>query len=149
MGIETVIAPGDRAGVLGEVLAGGAVGTRVPAGPDAPGPSSRRKLWIAHSIRPRGAVVVDDGARQALVEGGASLLPKGVVGVEAGGPGGFGIGAAVEVRTPGGAPFARGLVSYRSDEIERIKGRRSDEIEGLLGYAYCDEVIHRDDLIVL
>ncbi|USN99578.1 MAG: glutamate 5-kinase [Phycisphaeraceae bacterium] len=148
MGADAVIARGEQPGVLGRVLRGEAVGTRFPAPAGDLPASTRRKQWIAHSIRPRGVLVVDDGAARALCEKGASLLPKGVVAVEPNEAGGFGIGAAVEVRRRSGETIAKGLVAYRSDEIERIMGRRSDEIERVLGYTYCDDVIHRDDLIV-
>lgn len=148
MGVTAVIARGDEPGVLARVLAGKPVGTRFPAPAGSLAASSRRKQWIAHSIRTRGVLTVDDGAARALRDRGASLLPKGVTAVESTEPGGFGIGAAVEVRTADGATIARGLVGYRADEIERIIGKRSDEIESVLGYTYCDEVIHRDDLII-
>ena len=148
MGIPAVIASGGVAGVLGEILAGGAVGTRFGVSGAGGGGGTRRKRWIAHSVRPRGVLTVDDGAARALRERGASLLPGGIVSVESDEPGGFGIGSAVDVRTAAGDTIARGLVSYRADEIVRIMGKRSDEIAGVLGYTYCDEVIHRDDLIL-
>lgn len=150
MGVETVIAPGDEPSALVRILRGESIGTRFPAADEglAVGALSGRKRWLAHAIRPRGAVVVDDGARRAVVERGASLLPGGVLLVEAFDPTGFGIGSAVEVRDGNGRVFARGLVSYRSDEIARIAGKRSAEIAAVLGYTLCDEVIHRDNLIV-
>ncbi len=148
MGAAAVIAPGSRPGVLALAVAGEPVGTRFPPPDSGPTASTRRKRWIAHSLRARGTIVVDEGARRALRDRGASLLPKGVLSVHASEPGGFGIGAAVEIRGLEGPAFARGLVSYRFDEIDRIRGRRSDEIGAILGYTYCDEIIHRDDLIV-
>jgi glutamate 5-kinase len=147
MGADVVIAGGADAGAIARAFAGDAVGTRLRARDSGEGRVSRRKRWIAHSIRSRGSVTVDEGARRALVERGASLLPTGIVAVDSDDPAGFGIGAAVDVRTDSGV-FARGLVAYRSDEIARIAGRPSDAIEGALGYTYCDEVIHRDDLIL-
>ncbi len=146
MGVPSVIAPGCAEGVLRAVFSGAPVGTRfaVSGGRGA----TRRKRWIAHSIRTRGVLTVDGGAARALRERGASLLPGGIVGVDSAEPGGFGIGSAVDVRTRAGETIARGLVSYRADEIVRIMGKRSEEIEGILGYTYCDEVIHRDDLIL-
>jgi glutamate 5-kinase len=86
--------------------------------------------------------VVDDGAARALIERGASLLPGGIVRVD----GRFEAGAAVDISNRDGRRIARGLVSYGSGEIERIKGARSDAIAGILGYSYADEVVHRDDL---
>ena len=149
MGTPVVIASGAEPGVLGRILNGEPVGTRFPAPAEGSLDTSGRKRWIAHSIRTRGTVTVDDGAARAIAQRGASLLPKGITAVEASDPGGFPIGAAVEVRTGAGERLARGLVSYGSGEIARIMGRRSDEIGSVLGYTYCDEVIHRDDLIVV
>lgn len=120
------------------VLSG--IGEHTRFEPDSP--LSARKGWIAHASRPRGVLVIDDGAAQAITRQGASLLPKGIVSVE----GRFHAGDAVDVRTQHGEPVARGLAAYASDEIDRIKGRRSDAIAGVLGYAYAEEVIHRDDL---
>jgi len=145
MGIDVVIASGAEPGTLERVLHGESVGTLIPAA--APARAGARKHWIGRAVRVRGAIDVDEGARTALVERGASLLPKGVRGVEPLSRDGFGIGAAVELRC-GGEAFARGLTSYRSDEIARIAGRRSEEIAVILGYSYCDEVIHRDNLIL-
>lgn len=146
MGIDTIIAPGQTPMVLSAAAAGLPVGTLV-RGARGSG-AAARKHWIGHATRVRGTLAIDEGARRAVTERGASLLPKGVLGVTAAEPIGFGIGSAVEM-TCDGVPVARGLVSYRSDEIARIIGRRSDEISSVLGYAYCDEVVHRDNLIVL
>jgi glutamate 5-kinase len=106
-------------------------------------PRSARKHWIAGSLRPAGALIVDDGAREALGRG-KSLLPAGVVVVE----GEFQKGEAVIVKSAGGAEIARGLVAYPADEARRILGHKSDEIEGILGYRGRRELIHRDDLVV-
>jgi glutamate 5-kinase len=90
-------------------------------------------------------VKVDKGARAALEERGKSLLPSGIVGLE----GEFRRGDVVRIKGPGGEEFARGLSNYAADEIERIKGRQTAEIEGILGYKYYDEVIHRDNMALL
>lgn len=146
MGVAVVIASGTEPEAIGRALRGEPTGTRIAPAPA--GTLPRRKQWIAHSIRTKGRITVDEGARRALVEGGASLLPKGIVAVESDDGGGFASGSGVEVASLEGGVFARGLVAYRADEIERIMGLASDGIEGALGYTYCDEVIHRDDLIV-
>jgi glutamate 5-kinase len=104
-------------------------------------PASARKRWIAGTVEPAGAVVVDDGARRALGQG-KSLLPAGIVAVE----GGFERGDAIRVRDRDGHEIARGLSAYGSADIARIMGRRSSEIEDILGYRGRDEIIHRDDL---
>lgn len=146
MGVAVVIASGTEPGAIGRALRGDAIGTRIAA--QLSGAVPRRKQWIAHSIRTKGRISVDEGAHRALVEGGASLLPKGIVAVESDDPGGFAAGSGVEIASAGAGVFARGLVSYRSDEIERIMGLASDAIGGAIGYTCCDEVVHRDDLIV-
>src|SRR4030066_1109172 len=104
-----------------------------------------RKHWIATVLKPKGAIIGDDGARDALISKGKSLLPTGIVGVE----GDFGIGDAVLLEDKGGKKFAQGLTGYTHVEIILIMGHRSSRIEEILGYKYCDEVIHRDDLVVI
>lgn len=141
-GIPTIVASGRRAGVLAAALGGEDVGTLfLPS--DAR--LASRKHWIAFAPRPSGAVIVDEGARAAVVEKRKSLLPSGIREVR----GRFAIGDAISVLDPAGVEFARGLAIYAADEVERIRGRRSADIEAILGYKYLDEVIHRDDLVVL
>ena len=89
--------------------------------------------------------VVDAGARKALVESGRSLLPSGVRSVH----GQFRMGDPVDIAVDPGRPFARGLAGYGADEVRRIAGLKTSEIERALGYKYLDEVVHRDDLVVL
>jgi glutamate 5-kinase len=107
-------------------------------------PVTVRKQWIAGMLQPAGEFAVDDGAARAL-RAGRSLLPAGVVEVK----GRFDRGDAVVVRDPQGAEIARGLSAYSSTEAERIRGRRSSELEALLGYRGRDELIHRDDLVLV
>ncbi|HEY2429849.1 MAG TPA: PUA domain-containing protein, partial [Acidimicrobiales bacterium] len=138
-GVRVVIAAAGRGGVLADAVADVAgVGTvvrphdrRLPA----------RKLWIAFAVAPSGTVIVDDGARAALVQGGRSLLPAGVVAVK----GGFDAGAAVEVATPDGKVFAKGLVRHPASLVGRWAGCRTSELPADVEH----EVIHRDDLVVL
>jgi glutamate 5-kinase len=105
---------------------------------------SARKRWIAGALAPLGTIVVDNGAARALA-GGRSLLPAGVRAVE----GTFQRGDPVVVRALDGKAVARGLSAYASTDAERIAGHRSDEIEAILGWRGRDEVIHRDDLVLL
>jgi glutamate 5-kinase len=105
---------------------------------------SARKRWIAGSLAPLGVLVVDAGAARALRRG-SSLLPAGVRRVE----GAFGRGDPVSVRDEAGAELARGLAAYDSADAARIAGHRSEELEALLGWRGRDEIIHRDDLVVL
>jgi glutamate 5-kinase len=106
-------------------------------------PRAARKRWIGGSIQPAGVLVVDDGAVAAL-NNGKSLLPAGVIDVT----GAFERGDAVEVRTADGRIIGRGLSAYTADDVRRIKGRQSDEIENILGYRGRSEIIHRDDLAI-
>lgn len=107
-------------------------------------PATVRKQWIAGALKPAGEVVVDRGAASAL-RAGKSLLPAGVKAVE----GHFQRGDALIVRDLEGREIARGLSTYSSTDAERLKGRQSREIEALLGYRGRDELIHRDDLVVI
>jgi glutamate 5-kinase len=105
---------------------------------------SARKRWIAGSLSPLGSVTVDAGAARAL-GAGRSLLPAGVRAVA----GDFARGDAVRVMGPDGAEVARGLSAYTSEDARRIIGHRSEEIEAILGWRGRDELIHRDDLVLL
>jgi glutamate 5-kinase len=136
-GCRMAIASGKPERPLGTIEAGGRCTWFVPQG----SPASARKRWIAGTVEPAGAVVIDDGARKALGQG-KSLLPAGVVAVE----GSFERGDAIRVRDKAGQEIARGLSAYGAADIQRIMGRRSSEIEELLGYRGRDEIIHRDDL---
>jgi len=141
-GIPTVVARGTKEGVLHQILKGKEIGTLILPKGEA---LSSRKHWIAFNPKPKGEVMVDDGAKKAIVQKGKSLLPSGVVKIR----GSFDRGDLVTCQGPRGKEFARGLVNYSATELEKIKGLRSDQIESTLGYKYSDEVIHRDDLVVL
>ncbi len=107
-------------------------------------PVTARKQWIAGMLKPTGELSVDDGAVRAL-RAGKSLLPAGVVQVS----GRFDRGDAVVVKDPAGREVARGLAAYSSADAERMCGRKSGELEALLGYRGRDEMIHRDDLVIV
>lgn len=107
-------------------------------------PRASRKQWIAGTLKPRGTLTVDDGARRAL-RSGRSLLPAGVTGLD----GNFERGDAVRVVDGSGSELGRGLVAYPADEARAIAGQRSGAIEDILGYRGRDELIHRDDLALL
>jgi glutamate 5-kinase len=106
-------------------------------------PRTARKRWIASAILSGGAVTVDEGAVKAL-RGGRSLLPAGIVAIE----GRFRRGDAIMVRDQSGREIARGLCAYSAEDTALIKGRRSADIEAILGYRGRDELIHRDDLVL-
>ena len=102
-----------------------------------------RRHWIAMTAKVRGSIHVDEGAVRAIGEKNASLLPKGITGVE----GNFEIGDVVAVITPDGEEIARGVALYNLLEIQKIMGRHSNEIDNILGYTNGTNIIHRNDLI--
>jgi glutamate 5-kinase len=106
-------------------------------------PVTARKKWIAGSLEPRGAIVIDAGAVRAL-KSGRSLLPAGVIKIE----GNFDRGDAVIVRGPDGDEVGRGLIAYDFNDAEQIKGQSSAEIMTILGFTGRTEMIHRDDLVL-
>ena len=140
-GIPTIIANGLRPGVLMDIFDGIEVGTLfIP-------PNSglcKRKHWIAFTKAPRGELVVDRGAEEAIVFNGKSLLPSGIKEVH----GRFGVGDSVVITNEHGKNIAIGLVNYESSEVDRIKGLRSNQIATMLGFKHDDEVIHRDNLVL-
>ncbi len=107
-------------------------------------PLAARKQWIAGTLRPAGAIHIDAGALRAL-HSGKSLLPAGVTGTV----GRFDSGDTVSVLAPGGAEIARGIAAYSDIDAARIMGRQSSEIATLLGFRGRDELIHRDDMVIL
>jgi glutamate 5-kinase len=107
-------------------------------------PIAARKHWIAFTKKPRGKLLLDEGARAAIIDGGKSLLPSGVRQIE----GEFDRGDAVRLCTLDGREFAKGVTNYSSLELLRIMGRNTREIETILGYKYGDEIVHRDNLVI-
>jgi glutamate 5-kinase len=141
-GIPTIIARGTKRGILHQILSGKEIGTLILPKKET---LSSRKGWIAFHLKPQGEVVVDEGAKIAICQKGKSLLPSGVMKVN--GP--FDRGDAVSCVGPKGKEFARGLVNYNAYELEKIKGLQSHQIEQILGFKYSDEVVHRNNLVVL
>ena len=141
-GIPTIIVNGLTRRIISRVFAGEDVGTRFLPRKTV---LSSRKYWIAFNLKPKGILVVDDGAKRAIVEKGKSLLSSGLISVS----GSFNFGDAVSCRDRSGIEFARGLVKYRSEEVSKLKGLHTRDIEKALGYKDYDEIIHRDDLVVL
>jgi len=142
VGVPCVIADGRDEDPLGRIFDGEEIGT-VFAGPA--GPMSARRRWIAFTHGPSGDVIVDEGARAALVEHQKSLLPSGVVDAS----GDFHAGDTVRIVVEGQGEFARGIVNFSTDEVLRLAGAGTDEIEARLGARTFDEVVHRDNLVVL
>jgi len=142
-GIPTIITSGLQQGALGKVFAEKeTVGTLILAEANR---LTSRKHWIAYNLKPTGEIIVDQGAHDAVVQKGKSLLPSGLKEIR----GAFGVGECVRCLDGQGQEFARGLVNYSAQELNRIKGLHTSRIEKVLGYKGFDEIIHRDDLVVL
>ncbi len=138
-GVRAVIGAAHRDDVLADAVAGvPGVGTVVRPRHDR---LPARKLWIAFAVGSSGTVIVDEGAKRALIDRGVSLLPPGVTDVK----GGFDIDAAVEIAGPDGTVFAKGLCRFDAAGLRAIAGRRTDELPD----GSPHEVVHRDDLVVL
>ncbi len=141
-GAATLIVNGTIPDILTAAVHGEQVGTFfLPASASL----SSRKHWLAFTLRPQGRIMVDAGASRVLRQDGRSLLPSGIVRIE----GDFERGACVRLCDQEGTEFARGIADYASSELRKILGHRSADIEDILGYRYGDEVIHRDNLVVL
>ena len=142
-GIPTIIANGRERGVLSGLFDG----TRESGTLVLPEENrlTSRKHWILYNLTPAGEVIVDNGACAAVTVKGKSLLPSGVREIR----GSFGAGDCVRCVDDTGREFARGLVNYSAQELRKIKGSHSGKIEAILGYKAYDEIIHRDDLVVL
>ncbi|MBW2603116.1 MAG: glutamate 5-kinase [Deltaproteobacteria bacterium] len=140
-GIPMVIANGGRPDVLKKLFAGKDIGTFFT-------PKKKklksRKCWIAFTLKPKGVVKIDDGAAEAILRRGKSLLPSGIVSVE----GEFSVGAPVEFRKTDDETLGTGLVNYSSTDIRKIMGLKSSQIKNRLGHKPYDDVIHRDNLAV-
>jgi glutamate 5-kinase len=142
-GIPVVIASGlSRRSIL-DILGGRDTGTLIL--PRRTGKLRSRKMWIAYAMNAHGTILVDDGARKVLMEGGKSLLPAGVTGAR----GRFRPGDAVSIADRRGRVFARGIARWGSEQVDRGKGKRSAEVRTLLGPETPAEVVHRDDLTIL
>ncbi len=141
-GASTVIASGDLENVIIRVIAGEEVGTYLSANIE---PIVARKQWLAGQLQARGRLVLDAGAVSVLRKSGKSLLAVGVKAVE----GHFGRGELVLCLDSEGVEVARGLVNYKSEEIDLIKGQASSQFENILGYSDDEEVIHRDNLVLI
>ena len=141
-GVATVVASGFTPGIIKKILAGDDAGTLFLPREDR---LTSKKHWIAFSTRPTGRVFLDEGALRALVENGKSLLPSGITKVD----GTFESGEVIHCMDSSGMELARGISNYSSREIESIRGRKTGEIEEILGYRVYDEVIHRDNLVIL
>ena len=141
-GIPMVIASSDEPDAIRRIVSGEALGTRFVPSREV-GYKSRRQ-WLAVGSAPKGTLTVDEGAERALRHQGRSLLPSGVVHIE----GDFAVGDAVSIRGPSGE-LARGISSYSSEDARKIMGRRSEEIEGILGACDFEELVHRNNMALV
>jgi len=141
-GIAVNIISGKKPELISLLLEGKEAGTYFK--PDR-GRISQRKSWIAYSSRSKGAVVLDDGAVKAITQMGKSLLPTGIISIE----GKFDVGDSVYCLNSFGQRVAKGLINYSSSDIKKIMRKKTSEIEGILGYKYSDEAIHRDNMVIL
>jgi len=141
-GIPYVIAPGRERGILRELFDGKERGTLFL--PKATSLSSR-KYWIAYTLRSRGKITLDEGAKHALIDEGRSLLPSGIMKVD----GEFCVGDPVSCIDEQGNVVAKGITNYSAEEIRKIMGQKSTKIEQILGYKDYDEVIHRDNMAIV
>lgn len=141
-GGSSCICHGRTPGTLRRLFAGEPVGTFfLPQSEKMPS----RKHWIAYTLRPKGFLVLDDGAAQAVIGGGKSLLPSGILETR----GNFRIGDPVHCLDRDEEPLAAGLVNYSSEDIKKIQGLHSTSIKDTLGFMDSEEIIHRDNLVVL
>jgi glutamate 5-kinase len=138
-GAPYIIAPGKRPKVLQEIMEGKDVGTLFLPSADH---LNSKKYWIAFTLRSRGRLTVDDGAKEAILKDGKSLLPSGVTHVE----GDFAVGDPVSCVDCSGVAIAKGLANYSAEEMRKIIGLKSSQIEQVLGYKDYDEAIHRNNL---
>ena len=141
-GVRTVIMKSDAPGNVLKILAGESIGTRFEPQEN---PITARQRWIAHGMVPAGKLYLDDGAVEAVRDAGRSLLGAGLIGIE----GEFHREDTVRLCNIHGQEIARGLVNYSHTELQKIRGRRSDEISQILGYDGEETVVHRDNLVLM
>ena len=141
-GCNTIIAGGRNQDILFRICAGENIGTFLSADKT---PLAARKQWLAGQLQVKGSLVLDEGASKVLRQQGKSLLAVGVTAVK----GRFTRGELVSCIDAAGVEIARGLVNYNSDETKLIQGKSTEEIIGILGYCEEDELIHRDNLVIV
>ena len=141
-GVPLAIINGKKPGLIKALFDGKEVGTLFLPRSEK---QDSRKHWIAFTVSATGRLIVDDGGRDAIVNKGKSLLPGGIIRIE----GSFKPGECVTCLDRSGQPFARGLVKYSSLDLDRIKGLKTSQIAAILGHKDYDEVIRRDDLVIL
>ena len=140
-GIPTRVVLGTRKDVILKVVEGRQIGTLfLPERKLA-----RKKWWTAFAFKPKGTIWIDEGAERAVVHNGKSLLPSGIVRAD----GAFMSGECIEMKNMQGEIIAKGITNYSSSDVEKIKGFKSVDIEKKLGYKYTEEIIHRDNMVII
>lgn len=140
-GIPTRIVRGDIENIALRVINGEDVGTLFQ--PESK--IGRNKWWTAFAYKVKGMIGLDEGAENAIINNGKSLLPSGIINVE----GDFSRGDCIELQNAHGQTIARGITNYSSSDINKIKGLKSVDIERKLGYKYAEEIVHRDNMVVI
>ncbi len=141
LSVATVIAPGKEPFVLEKIFAGKQLGTWVM--PETK-PVARRKFWLAYNLDPKGSLIIDAGAKEALLKKGKSLLPAGILQVD----GRFGVGALVRILDEHGHVLGVGLCNYTQAELKKVLGKKSEEVRGILGGIAHFEAVHRDNMLL-
>lgn len=144
-GIDTVIINGTNPKAFDKIMNGDFYGTFIKK---LKTPVAAKKHWLTHAIQNEGKVVIDDGAKKALLNKGASLLPSGITSID----GHFSVGSSISIVCIDGnneTIIAKGITQYNSQELKKIKGKKSSEIENILGYLNNNEVIHRSDMVLI
>ncbi|MDI6604182.1 MAG: glutamate 5-kinase [Thermoanaerobacteraceae bacterium] len=141
-GIKMIIANGKEENVLNKIANGEKIGTSfIPMS----NPISSRKRWIAFNARTEGYIFINVAAANAILKERKTLLPSGITNIE----GEFSTGDCVGIIDSSGKEIARGLINYSSSELNKIKGLKTKEIETVLGYKSYDEIIHKDNLVII
>jgi len=144
-GIDTLIINGKNSKAFDKLMNGEFYGTYIKR---TQSPVAAKKHWLQHAIQNEGKFVIDEGAKNAIINNGASLLASGITGIE----GHFKLGAAISVVYYSGMNeqvIAKGITQYNSQELEKIKGKKSSEFERIIGYLASEEVIHRSDMVLI
>jgi len=141
-GIDTYIVNGTKKEALEQLLEHKNPGTHFIASQNI---IKAKKHWLKHTLKSSGKVYLDQGAANALVNKGASLLPSGIVKVT----GKFNRGDSIDLLTDKGIVIAKGISQYETKELQQIKGKHSVKIEDVLGYSNSDVIVHRDDMVII
>jgi len=145
LGIDTIIINATKSEVFDYVLNGKLIGTIFKKNPN---PIAAKKLWMLYALPASGKIFVDAGAARAIQKKGASLLPSGIIGVD----GEFNQGDAVEIYVKdeySSKLIAKGISQYNSNDLKKIKGKKSNQIKNILGYLTTEEIVHRDELVLI